>query len=147
MSGDPIPTFEELDRDIRDIEGWLAHLRPLWQAALPDAFRRPKRGNRDVVSGGSPSDVADLVADTDAFRSKLRHAARELREARTRVRVAVSDVNDALAKLDRNGGPEAADVRLLPSIASRREQAQAQAAQQRRQARAQASGDYSEVWG
>jgi hypothetical protein len=142
-----IPTYEELDRDLKDIEGWLQHIRPLWRVALPDGFRRPKRGDRDAVSGGSPADLADLVTDTESYRAKLHHAARELRDARTRVRSAVADLNDALAKLDQHGGPEVADVQLLAPLEGRKEQAQAKAAQQRRLARAEASGDYSEVWG
>ena len=142
-----IPTYEELDRDLQDIEGWLQHLRPLWRVALPDSFRRPKRGDRDAVSGGSPSDLADLVTDTQSYRAKLSHAAAAIRDARTRVRAAVADVNDALTKLDRNSSPEVADVQLLAPLEGRKEQAQAKAAQQRRLARAEASGDYSEVWG
>ena len=143
----PIPSPEQLDRLLGDIEDDCRKLRDLWRWAHPDAFRRPKHGSRDVVSGGSTSDVADSVVATESFRTKIRHASREMVDARTRIHGAVADLNDALGLLDPPPGPEVADVRFLPHPADKGDVRRAQQAQSRRNARAAASGDYSEVTG
>lgn len=142
-----LPTFDQLHAQLADIEHACSQVRERWRWAAPDAFRRPKHGSRELVSGGEGPDTADTVADTERFRVLLRHAARECQDARSRVLGAVADLNDALALLEPPPGAEVADVRLLQHPADRGDLARAKAAQGRREQRAAASGDWSEVTG
>lgn len=143
----PLPSPEQFDRLLGDIEADTERLRDLWRWAAPDAFRRPKHGHGDAVSGGERPDVANQVASTETYRKLLRHASRELVDAQNRVRTAVADLNDALQLLDPPAGPEVADVRLLPHPADKGDIVRAQKAQARRQARARQTGDWAEVMG
>ena len=143
----PIPTSEQLGRSLVDIEHWCDKVRDLWRWAEPDAYRRPKRGSNELVSGGAAPDLADDVISTERYRVLLRHAAREVLDAGNRIRGAVADLNDALALLEPLPSAQVSNATLLPRPADRGDLVRAREAQRHRESRARGSGDYGEVTG
>jgi len=142
-----IPNPEQFNALLDDIAHQAFVLRDGFRWAHPDAFRRPKHASAEIVSGGGDHDVSDLVASTDRFRDRLRHACREVLEARNRLNGAVADLNDAMTLLEPPPSVEVADVRAIPRSADQGDLERARAAQDRRNVRAAATGDYSEVTG
>lgn len=162
-----IPTQDQAEVLLDDIQHATTRLRELWRWAAPSIYERPRRRGMDINPhatkqpedyqmkprgagpGSSTSDpVGDIVASTEKFRRLVRHAGREISDARNRVQSAVADLNDAFKLLDDpHPGPEVADVRYLPHPAGDREIKGAKAAQARRGVRARDTGDYSEVTG
>lgn len=91
--------------------------------------------------------VGDQVVATERYRVKLRHAVREVAEARNRLLGALADLRDAAAMLEPRAMAPDPLARAIPHPADRGDLARAKAAQERRLARAQRSGDWSEVVG
>lgn len=143
----PIPNPDQLGRFLDDIRHHADVIEREYRWLQPDAYRGPKHGESDKVSGGEHRDLAGTVGNTDRFRTHLRHAAREVLDAANRLAGAVADLNDAAKLLNPPPGPEVADVRLLPRPADRGDVERAREAQARRQVRAVASGDWGEVTG
>jgi len=144
---DRIPRPKQLDPYLDDIVHAVGLIRDAYRWAWPDAFRRPKHAAQDAVSGGAPSDVADLVIATSRFRARVAGAAHSVAEARQRLQRAVADLNDAMALLEPPPTAEVADVRCLPHPADRGDIARAREAQERRRLRAVRTGDWDEVIG
>lgn len=140
-----IPKPDILNAYLDDIAHAAKTVRGHYRTAEPNAFSRPKHGSTELVQGGSKPDLADTLSATDKYRRLLRHAAREVVDARNRLQGAVSDLNDALLLLDPKPGPEVADVRFLEHPEDAGGVRRAKQAQERRMKRAESSGDYSEV--
>lgn len=142
-----IPKPDVIEAYLGDVEHAVSAVRDGYRWLFPDAYRRPKHASQELVSGGRPQDVADLALATEAQRRRLRDAARSVVEARNALGRAVADLNDAMLLLDPPPTVEVADVRLLPHPADAGDARRAKAAQARRLARAQRTGDWSEVTG
>lgn len=142
-----IPTPDQLNRDLADIVASAPRVRDGWRWAHPDAYRRPKHASAEIVSGGSPPELDATVASTAHYRSLLRNAAKAVLSARNDMLRAEACLNDAMALLDPPPTSEAADVRFLQHPADRGEVERARAAQGRRLARAERTGDWAEVTG
>ncbi|HEV8065629.1 MAG TPA: hypothetical protein VGP46_12380, partial [Acidimicrobiales bacterium] len=137
-----------LEGFLGDIEHSVTLIREAYRWAYPNAYERPSRGHSERTSGGGTSDpVAGQAAASEKFRRKLRHALREVNEARNRLLGGQADLNDALNLLDADPLPLDTHERDLVHPANRGDLARAKAAQQRRLARAQSTGDYSEITG
>lgn len=95
----------------------------------------------------SDDQVGGVVIATEAFRTKLRHAAREVLDARTRLRGALADLSDATRLIEPKDTTTDQPTRSLPHPANRGDLDRARKAQDRRQRRAHESGDWSEVTG
>ncbi|HEX7355289.1 MAG TPA: hypothetical protein VF288_10705 [Mycobacteriales bacterium] len=102
-------------------------------------------GDGSLPSGGDPT--GSTVVSTQRYRSLLRDAASDVREAKWRLAHAVQALGDALRLQEPREGIEVADVRTLPHPADRGDLARAHAAQERRRQRAESSGDWTEVTG
>lgn len=143
---DSIPTPEKLNAFLDDIVHAAGTIRGHYRTAEPNTFSRPKHGSlAEKLSTGSASDLADLVGMMDRYRRLVRHAAREVVDARNRLYGAVSDLNDALRLLDPPPMPEETVERLLPHPADRGDVRRAKEAQKKRLQRAQRTGDWDEV--
>lgn len=143
-----IPKPDVLDGFLDDVIHSVGQIRELYRWAEPDAFRRPKHGSVELVSGGGAKpDSADLLASTERYRRLIRHSAREVEDARNRLQGAVSDLNDALMLLEPPPSLDGPDVRFLEHPADSGDVRRAREAQKRRNARARRTGDWSEVTG
>lgn len=143
----PIPRPDQIEGYLGDIDHAVSQIRRLWLWAHPDSHRRPQHGSSEVVSGGGRRDLSDTVTATERYRTYLRHAGREVVDARNRLLGAVADLNDALNLLEPPQTPEVADVRLYARPEDEGGIRRAREAKGRREERARATGDWSEVTG
>lgn len=142
-----LPKPERLKEYLLDIAHAITQIEDGYRWAYPDAHRRPKHASQELVSGGGERDTADLVAETERFRSNVRHAASQVVDARNRLMGAVVDLNAGLALLEPPPTIEVADVRVIPHPEDAGGVKRAREAQERRHVWAASSGDWSEVTG
>lgn len=141
-----IMTPDQMERHLDEIADQVRMLRDGWRWAHPDAYRRPKHGSAEMVSGGGRRDVADQIVATERYRSHLEVASRDVDNAVGALGHAVATLNDAMRLLEPPPGPEVADVRQLPRD-PRLSVLRARVAKGRREQRAARTGDYAEVTG
>lgn len=135
-----IPSPEILEGFLGDIEHTTGMVREAYRWAYGNAYSKPKRGQTERTSGGGGSSdpTGDVVAATERYRVKLRHAAREIQDARNRLLGAQADLNDALVMLE---PPQSVDPveRSLEHPANKGDLERARKAKARREERAKTS--------
>jgi len=140
-----LPSPDQLQAFLDDAAHAIKKLGPEFRWLHPNAYSRPKRGTGER-RGGDRYDAANEVAATAGYRGRLEWAARNVVDARNRLFSAVAALNDAVAMIE----PPAAVEQLesaLPHPANRGDIARAKEAQERRRARAVATGRWGEVHG
>ena len=140
-----LPSPDQLQAFLDDIAHQARQLGPEFRWLHPNAHRRPKRGSGER-RGGDGYDVADEVAVTAGYRGRLEWAARNVVDARNRLLTAQAALNDAVAMIEPAPSVEQLES-SLPHPADRGDYARAKAAQERRKARAERTGDWAEVTG
>jgi hypothetical protein len=131
-----LPRPDLLEEFLGDIEHTVSMVREAYRWAYPNAYSRPKRGQTERTSGGGSGDpTGDVVASTERYRVKLRHAVREVQDARNRLMGAQIDLNDALMMLEPEQSVDPVE-RSLEHPANKGDLARARKAQAKRAERA-----------
>lgn len=142
-----IPSHAVIDKVLMDVKRRATHVGLDYRWLHGTAYERPKRGGSDRRSS-DVSDVASVVAGTVPVRRHIEEAAKAIFRALRELERAQAELNDAATLLDRGMTVEPnRDERTLDHPADRGDLARARKAQERRNARAEQSGDYSEVVG